>query len=102
MCIRDRFCDEYLDVTGGDPAQKGSGWATTDIKGFGPEGVAFYLFQYPRDWARANCEAAGGVFSENAPGFFHACGYLDPDYFPNLGRVIYNPLNVTPKNRRQP
>jgi len=97
------FCDEYFDVTGGDPAQKGSGWATTDIKGFGPEGVAFYLFQYPRDWARANCEAAGGVFYENSLSFSGACDEIDLRYYlPSLGRVVYNPINVTPKKRRQP
>ena len=96
-------CDPIFDVAGGDPTQKGSGWATTDIKGFGREGMAFYLFQYPRDWARANCEAAGGVFYENSLSFSGACDEIDLRYYlPNLGRVIYNPLKATPKNRRQP
>jgi len=86
-------CSPIFDVAGGDPTQKGSGWATTDIKGFGREGMGFYLFQYPRDWARANCEAAGGVFYENSLSFSGACDEIDLRYYlPSLGRVVYNPL----------
>ena len=86
-------CEPYH-VAQGDPAQKGSGWVATTLKGFGPEGITFYLFQYPRDWARANCEAAGGRFNERVYGsFFHACTNIDLRYYElSLGQVIYNPL----------
>ncbi|WP_457633846.1 hypothetical protein, partial [Oceanithermus desulfurans] len=87
-------CSPIFDVAGGDPAQKGSGWATTDIKGFGREGVTFYLFQYPRDWARANCEAAGGTFDDNPKlySFESSCyGYDSQRYELSLGRVVQAP-----------
>ncbi|GEM88608.1 hypothetical protein [Oceanithermus desulfurans] len=91
------FCDEYFDVTGGDPTQKGSGWASTTIKGFGREGTAFYLFQYPRDWARANCEAAGGTFDDNPKlySFESSCyGYDLQRYELSLGRVVQGPALI--------
>ncbi len=93
----DWFCEGPHTIRSGDPTKKGSGWVATTIKGFGPRGVTFYLFQYPRDWARANCEAAGGRFNENAYGpfgtFFHKCDNIDTRYYDlSLGQVIYNPL----------
>ncbi|GEM_PF-6016460 len=99
-------CRSY-EVRSGDPTQKGSGWVAITIKGFGPEGITFYLFQYPRDWARAHCEAAGGRFYENVYGSFAAAcgGDIDTRYYElSLGQVIYNPLGggEPPPNRRQP
>ena len=99
------FCEGAYDIRSGDPTQKGSGWVATTIKGFGPEGTTFYLFQYPRSWARANCEAAGGRFdgSPYIRGFGDACSYWNTDYDVTLGRVVHNPLPENPNpTRRQP
>ena len=100
------FCEGAYAIRSGDPTQKGSGWVATTVKGFGPEGTTFYLFQYPRDWARANCEAAGGRFDEGAHllDFGSACHYWDTDYSVTLGRITHNPAKETPSppNRRQP
>jgi len=97
------FCEGPYDFRSGDPTQKGSGWVATTLKGFGPEGITFYLFQYPRDWARANCEAAGGRFGDR--GFSRVCTGIDSQqYIFRLGYVTCNPARETssPPNRRQP
>ncbi len=81
-------CEPYH-VVQGDPTHKGSGWVATTVKGFGPKGTTFYLFQYPRDWARANCEAAGGKFIDR--GFSRACTGIDREqYIFRLGYVPHN------------
>ena len=99
----DWACDGPYGIRSGDPTQKGSGWVTTTIKGFAPEGTTFYLFQYPRDWAQANCEAAGGRFVDR--GFSRVCTGIDnQQYIFRLGYITHNPTKETPPppNQRQP
>jgi len=89
------YCFDYFDVLLGDPAQKGSGWAARVVKGFPKEGLLAYVFQYPRDWARQNCEAAGGRFYTT--GYGSVCSYVDDDERTyDFGQVFQNPLKKRP------